>query len=56
MDPNTSHNINKDRGNFNLSNKFEYGHDSQGGAKSGKVPDDPKEMGDCHIKSKVGHG
>ena len=56
MNPNTSHLINKDRGSFNLANKFEYGHDSQGGAKSGKVPDDPVQMKDCHQQSVVGHG
>jgi hypothetical protein len=48
LDPNTCYTINKERGNFNLANKFEYGHDALGGQKAGKVPDDPKQMGDCH--------
>ena len=36
LDPNTCHSINKERGNFNLDNKFEYGYDAQGGPKAGK--------------------
>jgi hypothetical protein len=34
--------INKERGNFNLSNKFQYGSDIKGGAIACKEPVDPK--------------
>lgn len=44
------------RGDFNLSNKFEYGMDQKGGAVAGKAPDDPKQLKDCHDKSAWGHG
>jgi hypothetical protein len=47
LDPNTCYSINKERGNFNLANKFDYGHDAEGGPKAGKQPDDPRQMQDC---------
>lgn len=56
MNPNMSHLINKDRGSFNLSSKFQYGSDANGGAKSGKVPDDPKQFQECIQQSVAGHG
>jgi len=40
--PKDAHEINKQRGDFNLSNKFQYGLDNQGGAVAGKKPEDPK--------------
>ena len=56
MNPNMSHFINKERGNFNLSNKFQYGSDANGGAVSGNQPDGSKQMGECIKESVVGHG
>ena len=42
LKPNEAQQINRQRGDFNLSNKFEYGLDNGGGAVAGKKPDDPK--------------
>lgn len=44
MNPNILHSINKSRGQFNLSNKFQYGSDQKGGAIAGKAPEDPFEI------------
>jgi|TARA_B110001469_G_scaffold112885_1_gene115924 hypothetical protein len=48
-------NINHDRADFNLSNKFQYGHDQKGGIASRPVPTDPRHIEDCLDSSKVGH-
>jgi hypothetical protein len=56
MDPSTSYLINKARGDFNLSNKFQYGLDAQGGAIAGKQPEDPKQMQECLKDTVVGYG
>lgn len=56
MNPNMSHSINKDRGNYNLSSKFQYGSDAKGGAGAGKVQDDPKQYQECIKESVAGHG
>lgn len=47
--------VNKARNDFNLSNKFEYGLDSDGGAKAGKEDLNPAQMADCVEKSAIGH-
>ena len=39
--------IAKERGQVNLGNHFEYGHDASGGAKAGKEPDSPEAMKKC---------
>lgn len=38
-----------------MSNKFEYGHDTEGGAKAGKEDLNPAQMADCIEKSAIGH-
>jgi len=43
------------RGDFNLSNKFEYGLDQKGAILAGKIPDDPKQLMDCHNTAAWGH-
>lgn len=53
--PNEAHEINKARNDFNLSNKFQYGLDNEGGAVAGKKPEDPKEIKNCLAKSAVNH-
>lgn len=47
--------MNRQRNDFNLSNKFEYGHDDQGGAKACKEDLNPAQMADCVEKSAIGH-
>ena len=56
LERSTTHAITKDRGNFNLSNKFEYGHDQNGGARAGKEPEKEVAMNECLDLSAVGHG
>jgi|TARA_B110000503_G_C7086091_1_gene387343 hypothetical protein len=53
--PNEAQDINKRRGDFNLSNKFQYGLDNEGGAIAGKKPVDPKQIKDCLKESAVNH-
>ena len=53
--PNEAHEINKQRNDFNLSNKFQYGLDNEGGAVAGKKPEDPKEIKNCLKESAVNH-
>ena len=58
LPPSVAQQINKDRHNFNLSNKFEYGHDKDGGAKSvlKQDPDSPAKIKQCLDESAKGHG
>ena len=58
MHPKVAHYINKERGNFNLSNKFEYGMDKLGGPNHNlpKDAESPAKIKDCLDKSAVGHG
>ena len=53
--PNEAHEINKQRNDFNLSNKFQYGLDNEGGAVAGKKPEDPQSIKDCLQGSAVNH-
>lgn len=56
MQPSETLAINKERSDYGLANKFEYGFDVKGGIKGGKVPDRPEHMVDCLEKSAVGRG
>jgi len=46
--------INKERGDFNLSNKFEYGHDNRGGIAARPVPIKDIHFKECLEDSKQG--
>ena len=48
-------NINQDRADFNLSNKFQYGHDSKGGIVARPEQTDPRHIKECLDGSAVGH-
>ena len=37
----------KERNEFNLKNKFEYGFDANGGANAGKEPEDESKYKQC---------
>lgn len=54
--PSEARAINEKRGDFNLSNKFEYGLDVSGGAAAGKEPINPKDIKECLDASAVKHG
>jgi len=47
--------INQDRADFNLSNKFEYGHDRTGGIVARPEHVDPRHIKDCLDSSAVGY-
>lgn len=47
MSFNLSSQIMKERNEFNLKNKFEYGFDVNGGANAGKEPDDENKYKEC---------
>ena len=55
MHPKVCNEINKDRGDFNLSNKFEYGMDKTGGIKAKAEPVDPRHIKQCLDSSYKGH-
>jgi hypothetical protein len=47
--------INQDRADFNLSNKFQYGLDQKGGIVARQEPVDPRHIQDCLDSSAVGY-